>query len=159
ALFHDVGKCTVPLAVLNKPSEFSEGEWEIMRTHPSEGVLTLLSQRGLSQVPQRMAAAAFEHHLGFDMSGYPKLAVPWKQTLASRIVTIADCYDAMTSARVYRREPLPPPAVLAYMLGRTGRAFDGTLLKQFVACVGIVPIGTMVLLDSGELAVVLRPAA
>src|SRR5205085_468972 len=87
-----------------------------------------------------------------------KLAVPWRQTLASRIVSIADCYDAMTSARVYRREPLPPPAVLAYMLARAGRAFDAPLLKHFVSCIGMVPIGTLVLLDSGELAVALRPA-
>jgi HD-GYP domain-containing protein (c-di-GMP phosphodiesterase class II) len=102
ALFHDVGKCAISLDVLNKPGEFSKDEWEIMRTHPTEGVLTLIQLRGLANVPARMAAASFEHHMNYDFSGYPKLAIPWTQTLSSRIVTIADCYDAMTSSRPHR---------------------------------------------------------
>src|SRR5262249_38837142 len=102
--------------------------------------------------------AFFEHHLNYDNSGYPRLSMPWKQTLASRVVSIADCYDAMTSARVYRRQPMPPPSVLAYMLSKVGKLFDFILMKHFVTCVGIMPIGTLVLLDTGELAVVQRPA-
>ena len=159
ALFHDLGKCAVPLEVLNKPGEFTPQEWAMIRTHPSEGVLKLLATRGLDSVPVRMAAASFEHHLAFDLTGYPKLSKPWPQTLASRVIAIADCYDAMTSARVYRREPLAPPAVLRFMLGKAGTFFEPSLLKYFVTCIGIIPIGTMVLLDTGELAVVLRPAA
>jgi putative nucleotidyltransferase with HDIG domain len=158
ALFHDIGKCAVPLEVLNKPGNFTGDEWDLMRTHPSEGVLKLLSSRGIGKVPLRMAAAAFEHHMNQDLSGYPKLKTPWRMTLSSRVIAIADCYDAMTSARVYRREPLAPPAVLRFMLDRSGTAFDAVLLKYFVTCVGIVPIGTLVLLDTGELAVVVRPA-
>lgn len=158
ALFHDLGKCAVPLEVLNKPGEFTAEEWAVMRTHPSEGVIQLLDARGFANVPVRMAAACFEHHLNFDLSGYPKLSQPWPQTLASRVIAIADCYDAMTSARVYRREPLSPPAVLRYMLDRAGTFFEPSLLKYFVTCIGIIPIGTLVLLDTGELAVVLRPA-
>lgn len=158
ALFHDLGKCAVPLDVLNKPGDFTNDEWTVMRTHPSEGVLALLGTRGILRVPARMACASFEHHLGYDNSGYPKLAVQWQQSLSSRVISVADCYDAMTSARVYRREPLPPPNVLRYMLSRSGTLFEPTLLKYFVTCVGIIPIGTMVVLDTGELAVVLRPS-
>ena len=158
ALFHDLGKCAVPLEVLNKPGEFTPEEWAVIRTHPSEGVIKLLESRGLASVPVRMAAASFEHHLNFDLSGYPRLTQPWPQTLASQVIAIADCYDAMTSARVYRREPMPPPAVLRYMLGRAGTYFEPALLKYFVTCIGIIPIGTLVLLDTGELAVVLRPS-
>jgi putative nucleotidyltransferase with HDIG domain len=157
-LFHDIGKCAVPLEVLNKPGDFTDQEWVVMKTHPVEGVLALLESRGLDDVPARMAAASFEHHLGYDGSGYPVLAAPWRQTLASRVVSVADCYDAMTSARVYRREPLAPPNVLRYMLSKSGTLFEPTLLKYFITCVGIIPIGTMVMLDTGELAVVLRPA-
>jgi hypothetical protein len=72
---------------------------------------------------------------------------------------IADCYDAMTSSRVYRREPIPPAKVLSMMFSKSGTAFDPVLLKLFVNCVGILPIGTLVLLDSNQLAVVLKPAA
>ena len=92
------------------------------------------------------------------ISGYPKLRVPWTQTVASRIITIADCYDAMTSSRVYRREPMSPANVLKFMFGKSGQSFDPVLLKLFVNCVGIIPIGSLVRLDSGPLAVVIRPA-
>jgi HD-GYP domain-containing protein (c-di-GMP phosphodiesterase class II) len=158
ALFHDVGKCAISLDVLNKPGEFTKEEWQAMRTHPTEGVLTLITLRGIHQVPDRMAGASFEHHMNYDFSGYPKLAIDWKQSVASRIVTIADCYDAMTSSRVYRREPMTPSKVLQFMFSKSGQSFDPVLLKLFVNCVGIVPIGSLVLLDTNELAVVVRPA-
>ena len=158
SLFHDVGKCAISLDVLNKPGEFTNEEWEIMRTHPTEGVLALIKLRGLSDVPARMAAASFEHHMNYDFSGYPKLAAPWTQSLSSRIVTIADCYDAMTSSRVYRREPMSPSKALNLMLSKSGKSFDAVLLKLFVNCVGIIPIGSLVMLETSELAVVLKPA-
>jgi len=156
ALFHDMGKASIPIEVLNKPGEFSEEEWEAMRRHPTEGVLDLTKERGINNLPGRMAAAAFEHHMNFDFSGYPKLATPWKQSLTGRILMIADCYDAMTSSRVYRRDPIPPERVLKIMWGKSGQSFDPLLLKLFVTCVGIMPIGSLVLLDSNELAVVTR---
>ncbi|MBS0171140.1 MAG: HD domain-containing protein [Nitrospira sp.] len=158
ALFHDVGKCAISLDVLNKPGEFTQDEWAIMRSHPIEGVFTLVKARGINNVPARMAAASFEHHMNYDFSGYPKLRVPWSQTVASRIITIADCYDAMTSSRVYRREPMSPANVLKFMFGKSGQAFDPVLLKLFVNCVGIIPIGSLVRLDSGPLAVVIKPS-
>jgi HD-GYP domain-containing protein (c-di-GMP phosphodiesterase class II) len=158
ALFHDVGKCAISLDVLNKPGEFTNEEWQLMRTHPIEGVLTLIEFRGIANVPSRMAAASFEHHMNYDFSGYPKLAVPWTQRLSSRIITIADCYDAMTSSRVYRREPMSPSNVLKFMFGKSGTSFDPILLKLFVNSVGIVPIGSMVVLNTDEVAVVLKPA-
>jgi hypothetical protein len=72
---------------------------------------------------------------------------------------IADCYDAMTSSRVYRREPMAPSKVLNIMFQKSGKSFDATLLKLFVTCVGIVPISSVVELTSNEFAVVLKPAA
>ena len=157
ALFHDVGKASIPLEVLNKPGEFTDDDWKVMRSHPVEGVINIARLRGITKLPSRMAAAAFEHHMNYDFSGYPKLSVPWTQSLTGRILTIADCYDAMTSARVYRREPLLPEKVLKIMFGKSGQSFDPILLKLFVNCVGILPIGSLVLLDTNELAVVLRP--
>lgn len=158
ALFHDMGKSTIPLDVLNKPGEFTEDEWAAMRNHPTEGVLSLAQLRGITNLPARMAAASFEHHMNLDYSGYPKLKTPWKLSLTGRILTIADCYDAMTSSRVYRREPMSPSKVLNIMFGKSGKSFDATLLKLFVNCVGIVPIGSLVVLDTDEFAVVLKPA-
>lgn len=158
ALFHDMGKSTIPMEVLNKPGEFTDEDWVAMRNHPTEGVLSLSKMRGLTNLPGRMAAASFEHHMNLDFSGYPKLTVPWTLSLTGRILTIADCYDAMTSSRVYRREPMSPSKVLNMMLSKSGKAFDPVLLKLFVNCVGIIPIGSLVMLDTNELAVVLKPA-
>jgi HD-GYP domain-containing protein (c-di-GMP phosphodiesterase class II) len=159
ALFHDMGKSTIPMEVLNKPGEFTDDDWVAMRNHPTEGVLSLSKMRGITNLPGRMAAASFEHHMNLDFSGYPKLTVFWTLSLTGRILTIADCYDAMTSSRVYRREPMSPSKVLNMMLSKSGKSFDAVLLKLFVNCVGIVPIGSLVMLETNELAVVLKPAA
>ena len=156
ALFHDMGKASIPIDVLNKPGEFSDEEWAAMRSHPTEGVVELTRLRGITSFPGRMASAAFEHHMNFDFSGYPKITVPWEQSLTGRILTIVDCYDAMTSSRVYRREPIPPEKVLKFMFGKSGQSFDPLLLKLFVTCVGLIPIGSLVLLDTNELAVVMN---
>jgi HD-GYP domain-containing protein (c-di-GMP phosphodiesterase class II) len=158
ALFHDMGKASVPQEVLNKSEELTTEEWDEMYRHPTEGVLNLLQLRGIDHLPSRMAAAAFEHHMNYDFSGYPKLSVPWKLSLTGRILQIADCYDAMTSSRVYRRTAMAPEKVLRSMLVKSGTSFDPVLLKLFIDCVGILPIGTLVLLDTGELAIVMRPA-
>ena len=159
ALFHDLGKATIPMEVLNKPGEFTEDEWQMMRNHPTEGALSLAKMRGITNLPGRMASASFEHHMNLDFSGYPKLNVSWELSMTGRILMIADCYDAMTSSRVYRREPMSPSKVLGFMFGKAGKAFDPTLMKLFMTCVGIIPIGSLVLLDTNELAVVLKPAA
>jgi HD-GYP domain-containing protein (c-di-GMP phosphodiesterase class II) len=158
ALFHDMGKSTIPMEVLNKPGEFTDEDWIAMRNHPTEGVVSLSKQRGITNLPGRMAAASFEHHMNLDFSGYPKLTVPWTLSLTGRILTIADCYDAMTSSRVYRREPMSPSKVLNMMLSKSGKSFDAVLLKLFVNCVGIIPIGSLVMLETSELAVVVKPA-
>ena len=73
ALFHDMGKSTIPLEVLNKPGEFTEGEWTMMRNHPTEGVLSLAQLRGITNLPARMAAASFEHHMNLDYSGLSQI--------------------------------------------------------------------------------------
>jgi HD-GYP domain-containing protein (c-di-GMP phosphodiesterase class II) len=159
ALFHDLGKATIPMEVLNKPGEFTDDEWRMMRDHPTEGALSLTRMRGITNLPGRMASASFEHHMNLDFSGYPKLNVSWNLSMTGRILMIADCYDAMTSSRVYRREPISPSKVLGFMFGKAGKSFDPTLMKLFMTCVGIIPIGSLVLLDTNELAVVLKPAA
>jgi hypothetical protein len=117
----------------------------------------MVELRGLENVPRRMAAASFEHHMA-QKNGYPVLKQPWKPSLSSRIIVIADTYDAMTSARVYQRVPIPPATAIGELLRRADTEFDRVLLKHFVACVGVIPIGSLVLLSTGELAVAVRPA-
>ncbi|MGH7255667.1 MAG: HD-GYP domain-containing protein, partial [Nitrospirales bacterium] len=158
ALFHDIGKIEVPREVLNHPGELSPADWELLQGHPVLGVLTLIRTRGITETPARMAAAAFEHHMYLDASGYPRLAEPWEQSVTGRILAIADCYDGLTSSRVYRATPVHPEQVLRMMLAKANQSFDPVLLKLFINAIGRIPIGSLVLLNTGELAVVVRPA-
>ncbi len=156
ALFHDVGKVRLPLEILNKPGELEEVEWEQIRQHPVFGVKTLLSKRSLDRFSTRAMVVSFEHHLKLDLSGYPTLSFKKDLNLFTRIVTIADVYDSITSGRVYARTPLTPDEALRRMLGSTGSAFDPLLLKVFINMLGIYPVGSLVILDSGEVGVVMK---
>ncbi|MGD1076049.1 MAG: HD domain-containing phosphohydrolase, partial [Thermodesulfovibrionales bacterium] len=97
---------------------------------------------------------AFEHHLNYDMSGYPKISKPLALDFYSKIVSLADQYDAMTSARVYSRIPMAPDKALSIMLERAGTQLDPLLFKFFINMIGVFPIGTLVLLDTKELGLV-----
>ncbi|HLO25712.1 MAG TPA: HD-GYP domain-containing protein [Geobacteraceae bacterium] len=155
ALFHDIGKSEIPLAILNKPSEFSREEWEIMQKHPLLGVKKLMKLKGLDALSARIIAGAFEHHLYCDFSGYPRL--PYKRlSLFGRIISIADCYDGVTSSRVYSRIPHSPDKALRFMMSRAGKIYDPILMKLFINCIGIYPIGTLILLNSQDLCVVIE---
>jgi putative nucleotidyltransferase with HDIG domain len=154
ALFHDIGKTEVPPEVLNKPSSFTEDDWNIMRRHPFWGVRAILNMKGFDEVSIRAAIVAFEHHIHHDHTGYPKRSYPKDLDLFSRIVSLADQYDSMTSSRVYARVPMPPDKALSVMLERSGTQLDPLLLKFFINMVGIFPVGSLVMLDTKELALV-----
>jgi HD-GYP domain-containing protein (c-di-GMP phosphodiesterase class II) len=154
ALFHDLGKSEIPLEVLNKPAEFTEEEWNIMRRHPIFSVKELVRLKGINDLAIKVAIGAFEHHLNYDLSGYPRLASKRPVSLLGRIISIVDCYDALTSSRVYNRIPFPPDRALRFMLNKAGKAFDPVLIKIFVNAIGVYPIGTMVLLNTKEIGVV-----
>ncbi|MFQ5456179.1 MAG: HD-GYP domain-containing protein [Nitrospirota bacterium] len=156
ALFHDIGKADIPIDILNKPTDFNEKEWHIVRQHPIFGVKNLLRLKGVNELAIRVMTGAFEHHLNYDLSGYPKLATRREITLFGRIISIVDCYDALTSSRVYNRTPLIPEKALKFMLSKSGKAFDPILLKIFINCIGIFPIGSVVLLDTKEIGVIIQ---
>ena len=156
ALFHDLGKADIPLEILNKPSSFTKEEWCIMQKHPVYGVKKLMNLKGLDALGARIVIGAFEHHLNYDLSGYPK--VPYKKQLSlfGRIIAIADCYDGLTSSRVYSRVPHTPDEAINFMMARAGMAYDPVLMKLFVNCIGLYPIGSLLLLNTGELGVILE---
>jgi len=139
---------------LNKSAEFTDEEWKVIRRHPLLGVKSLLRLKGLDDISTKVVIAGFEHHLNYDLSGYPKLAAPRKLTLFGRIISLADTYDAMTASRVYNRIPLSPDKALRLMLRKSGTVYDPLLMKIFVNCMGVYPIGTAVTLQGGELGVV-----
>lgn len=156
SLFHDIGKADVPIDLLNKPTDFDDLEWGIIRRHPVLGIRNIMKMKGVNELAIKVMYGSFEHHLNYDNSGYPKLAQKRKLSLFGRIISTADCYDAMTSSRVYSRVAIPPEKALQLMLKKSGTAFDPVLIKVFVNCIGSFPIGTLVLLDTSEIAVVIQ---
>lgn len=154
ALFHDIGKIKIPPEILNKQTEFDETEWQIIKRHPMWGVRAILNLKGIDETSNRTAIVAFEHHLNYNLAGYPKLSIPLEQDLFSKVVTLADQYDAMTASRVYSRTPIPPDKSLSIMVERAAVQLDPLLLKFFINMVGVFPAGTLVLLDTKELGLV-----
>ena len=158
AFFHDIGKTKWPKELLHKEGKPTPEEWRMMQMHPCTGVTSLLKLKGLSDGVLRSALAVFEHHLYWDRSGgYPVVTRPRDPSLFARIIAIADCFDALTSARAYRKSPFRPDQALKMMLEKSGTAFDPVLMKLFITTIGVYPIGTLVLLETGEVALVLAP--
>jgi HD-GYP domain-containing protein (c-di-GMP phosphodiesterase class II) len=154
ALFHDIGKSRVPLEVLNKAGSLDDEEWRIIQAHPWLGVLTLFGLRGYGEIPYRSMIGAYEHHMKIDLTGYPKSIRPRRLSVFSKIIAVADGFDAATSRRVYQTIPIEPDEVLKEMWQNPRRGLEPVLVKAFINLIGIYPVGTMVILDSYELAIV-----
>src|SRR5947207_1435510 len=154
ALFHDVGKSRVPLEVLNKQGGLSDEEWRIMQAHPWLGVLTLFGLRGYGEIPYRGMIVAYEHHMKTDLTGYPKSLRPRDLSIYSKIVAVADGFDAATSRRVYQTVPIQPDQVLKEMWENPRRGHGPIVVKAFINLIGIYPVGTCVILDTYEVALV-----
>jgi HD-GYP domain-containing protein (c-di-GMP phosphodiesterase class II) len=153
-LFHDLGKSRVPLSVLNKSSGITAEDWRELEKHPWLGVLALCEMSAQQELPYRAMIAAYEHHMKVDLSGYPKPSRPRRLSILSKIVAVADGFDAATSTRVYQRSPMAPPDVLRGMRERPQLGFDPVVVKAFLNLTGAYPVGTLVLLDTSELALV-----
>ncbi len=152
-LMHDVGKVFVPLAILRKPAKMTDEEWQVMTAHPRIGARVLFETE---DVPWVAPVIAFEHHLRWNLSGYPKLRYTRRVHPYSMMIALGDFYDALTSARPYRK-PFPPHEALALMSEASGTEFEPGLLTAFRAMMGPFPIGTMVRLSDRSVGVVVRP--
>ena len=159
ALFHDIGKIEIPNEILNKPTNFTDDEWVIMKKHPFWGVRALLKLRGFDATSMRSAIVAFEHHMNYDFSGYPKTRKRFELDFYSKIISLADQYDGMTSSRVYSRIPMSPDRALSLMMERAGKQLDPILFKFFINMIGVFPVGTLVMLDTKELGLVYQSEA
>ena len=155
ALFHDIGKTRLPLQILNKPTEFDDAEWELMRKHPTYGVLAIAKTMPFDENTCRAMLVAFEHHFNLDGTGYPLVKFRRVLNLYSKIVAICDVFDALTSGRVYRKDPMSPEHVLRNMMDQAGQKFDPLLLKTFIKTVSVYPPGSLLLLDNQSLALVI----
>lgn len=156
-LLHDIGKLMVPGSVLRKPAKLSASEWELMKRHPLDGVKMMFRMPGLSSLTLDSTRAAFEHHMNFDRTGYPEVEHEWGQATLSRIVAVADCFDAMTAHRVYQSVPLSSFEALQYFMGPNRVMFDPAVLWALVRTVGLYPAGSMLQTESGHMVLSLSP--
>lgn len=158
-LLHDIGKLMVPGDVLRKPAKLSGAEWATMKRHPIEGVRMMTRMPGLSSLTLDAMRAAFEHHMNFDRSGYPAVAHEWGQATLSRIVAVADCFDAMTAHRAYQSRPLTPFEALRHFLSANRLMFDPAVLWALVRTIGLFPAGSLLQTESGHVVLSLSPNA
>ncbi len=155
ALMHDIGKTYIPATILNSTGKLTDREWELMKYHTFFGVKELSRANALREAVDSMFVAV-QHHVHYNDNGYPQRTGGWKLRLFSRIVTVADYYDAMTAWRIYQKEPITPDQALLFILQNSGNIFDPFVVKVFIHAMGLYPVGTVVELDQGEIGVVTR---
>lgn len=150
ALLHDVGKMKVPNDVLNKPGRLTEQEFDLMRNHVPEGVKILETT---SEVPSIAIDVARYHHERASGGGYAEGLKGDQISHFGRIGGIVDCYDAITSDRVYH-QGMSSHGALRKMYEWRHKDFDASLIEQYIQCMGIYPIGSLVEMNTGSIGVV-----
>ena len=149
ALMHDVGKMKIPSDILLKPAELSEKEAKLMETHAPLGVKILQN----TDIPTESIQIAQLHHERYNGTGYNLGLKGDAISQFGLIGAIVDFYDALTSDRPYR-DGLAPHVILRNMYKARGKLFHGQLIEQFIQCLGVYPIGSVVELNTGDVGVV-----
>ena len=153
AILHDIGKIDTYEGIIRKPGPLNEDEWKEVRKHPARGAEIIRKMEGISELSIRVV---IEHHLKYNRKGYPQIDGAQAQSEPSMCVSIADCYDAITTLRTYHI-PYTPGKALEYMHTLSGKDFEPHLLDRFIEILGIYPPGTLVRLNTNEIAIVTAP--
>jgi len=151
-LLHDVGKVDTPDAILNKPGALSDDEFAEIREHVGHGVDIVSVIPGISDISMTIVA---QHHEHMDGGGYPIGLKGDQISQLGQMAAIVDVYEALTSSRAYRTA-MEPSQALQRIFGWTKQQFNNELVQRFIQCVGIYPVGSLVLLDNGMLAIVVE---
>jgi HD-GYP domain-containing protein (c-di-GMP phosphodiesterase class II) len=130
ALFHDIGKTEVPHSILNKPAELTREEWQCMQKHTEHGVCILTELKKLDRAIVRAMVVAFCHHMNINQSGYPRTDRHVRPDVFSRIVRIADIFDALTTARCYKIKPFSSDEALEIIREKAGTELDPILSEM-----------------------------
>lgn len=152
ALLHDMGKTFVPKEILNKPAALDRDELAIIQSHPLKGFNYLKYVPSISLASRLIV---LRHHEKVDGNGYPYGKSSDEIDVFSKIVSIADVYDALTSSRPYRKALCPNDGV-EYILSHVGTDFDCEIVEVFLNTIVPYPVGTLVKLSTGDIAVVKR---
>lgn len=152
ALLHDIGQAKVPLDIVTKEGPLSDEEYALMKIHSTHGMELLLEEN--HRLPYRSVDIVYSHHERYDGRGYPQRLVGDAIPLYGRMVAITDFYDAITSEYA-NREMLTAGTAMTELYARRDAEFDGKLVEEFIKCIGIFPVGSTVLLNSGEVGIVI----
>ncbi|MBJ6800446.1 HD-GYP domain-containing protein [Geomonas propionica] len=152
-LLHDIGKTKIDKTILNSPGKLSDTEFKEMKRHAEEGAEIV---KKMKNIPPAVAEAVLGHHIRHDRTGYPEWAREMHFGLYTEIVSVADCYDAITTLRTYQRPTLPKEA-MEIMHRLAGSSLNTELVEQFETMMGEYPVGSLVRLDTNEIALVLKP--
>lgn len=152
ALLHDIGKMRVPLAVLNKPGKLTDDEFEIMKTHPGMGYELIRNDENLSE---EVLTIVRNHHERLSGQGYPDKLNEQSISYFTKIVSITDVYDAITSDRVYH-DGMTPHLAIQKLYEWMPNNFDKDLVQKFIRTLGIYPIGSVVELKTGHIGLVVK---
>lgn len=151
AILHDIGKCRVPLEILNKPDKLNNEEYFIIKNHAIYGMEITKNTPGLSSKISRMIC---QHHEKWNGTGYPVGLKSFDIDRGARIISIADVYDALTANRIYRKRYMPHEAA-EYLMSESEQHFDPKILHTFISNIAIYPEDVVVMLNTGEIARVL----
>jgi len=151
-LLHDMGKMLTPDEVLNKPGRLTDDEMKIMQLHPVDGREILLAT---DDVMDDVIDVAYGHHERLNGTGYPRGIASKSLSLYTRMVTIADVFDAITGDRVYSRGKTAEEALSIIHQG-SADSFDAPLVIKFIENIGTYPLGTIVETHNGEVGIVVE---
>jgi putative nucleotidyltransferase with HDIG domain len=151
-LLHDIGKIGIPLKVLNKPGKLTDSEFAIVKSHPEVGAKILIDSYDVSPL---VLDVCLHHHEKMDGTGYPHGLKGENISMFARMGAVCDVYDAITSNRPYKKGWAPADSIRKMAEWSKGH-FDEIVFQAFVKTVGIYPIGSLVRLESGRLAVVVE---
>ncbi|MDP2253875.1 MAG: HD-GYP domain-containing protein [Thiobacillus sp.] len=151
-LLHDLGKALMPMDVLNKPGKLTDDEFRVIKSHPVEGHRLLVEGQSVSDI---VLDVCLHHHEKVDGSGYPDKLAGDQISLYAKMGAVCDVYDAITSNRPYKKGWDPAESIRKMSEWRTGH-FDEHVFQAFIKSVGIYPVGSLVILGSGRLAVVVE---
>jgi HD-GYP domain-containing protein (c-di-GMP phosphodiesterase class II) len=152
-LLHDTGKALVPDKILKKPGPLTPEEFDVIKKHPRDGYEWLLKTPGIGPIPLDIT---LHHHERCDASGYPDKQGGAAISELAQMAAIVDVYDAITADRCYHRG-ISPAEALRKIYEWSKFHFNPAYVQDFMRCVGIYPVGTMVMLESGRLGVVIEP--
>jgi putative nucleotidyltransferase with HDIG domain len=151
ALFHDIGKTKLPDNLLSNSDDLSDEDRSLLQSHTQIGTMIMKKLDGLSET---VIAIARDHHERADGSGYPGQRVNAELCISTRIVSLVDTYDSITSG-LNGREKIGLDTALKHIYSWRERLFDPLLVEKFIQCIGIYPIGSTVELRSGHVGIVI----